>query len=286
MRRLFTRRRAASLPVYLTPEEQQGLRAAGRFNAQLLDLVRGKIGPGVTTNQLDRLVYEYTCDHGHTPACLGYLDYPKTICTSVNEVVCHGIPNDDPLQPGDIVNVDCTTIVDGWYGDSSETFLIGDCSEDARRLVQIAFDALWVGLNVLRPYCAVIEIGQAIARFGFERRVGVVETFQGHGIGRKFHQEPGVPHVPLRQSRSQILEPGVCFTVEPMINLGAAETEGPLADRWTVVTKDRSLSAQFEHQVLMTETGPEILTLTKLGPQPGHQFFADRGPVGTAGRSP
>jgi methionyl aminopeptidase len=272
MRRLFTRHRAAKFPLYHRLDDVAGLRAAGTFNASVLDHVRPFVKPGVSTNTLDQLIDEYTRDNGHVPACHGYHGFPKSTCTSVNEVVCHGIPNDRPLRSGDIVNIDCTSIVDGWYGDASETFLVGDCSPAARELVQTAFDAMWVGIRALRPYGTVLDIGNAIARFGMERRVGVVESFQGHGIGRRFHQDPGIPHTPLREARNRVLTPGVCFTVEPMINAGGKETDGPLGDGWTVITRDRSLSAQFEHQILMTETGPEILTLTQHGPQEGHQF--------------
>jgi len=272
MRRLLTFARGTRLPTYKTEEEREGLRAAGRFNAQLLDLLRDKVQVGVTTNQLDQLAETFTRDHGHIPACYGYQGYPKTICTSVNEVVCHGIPNDKPLQSGDIVNLDCTTIVKGWYGDSSETFMVGDVTPQTKRLVQLAFDALWLGIGVLKPYSAVIDIGTVIARFGRQNDLGIVENFQGHGIGRKFHQDPGIPHVPVRKSSKDILTPGVCFTIEPMMNLGTKDTDGPLSDGWTILTKDRALSAQFEHQILMTEDGPEVLTLTKNGPQVGHRF--------------
>lgn len=268
----FALGRRNTLPVYHSEEDRDGLRAAGAFNAQLQDFLRGHVRAGVTTNQLDRLAHEYTRDHGHIPACLGYRGYPKSICTSVNDCVCHGIPNDRELQSGDIVNVDCTSIVDNWYGDSSETFLIGEVSAEARRVTQGAFDALWLAIQSLEPYSSVIEIGLAIARFARDRQFGVVENFQGHGIGRLFHQDPGIPHFPVKKSRKDILVPGVCFTIEPMLNLGGAATKGPLEDGWTVLTADGSLSAQFEHQILMTELGPEILTLTKHGPQPGHRF--------------
>ena len=277
MRRLFTLGKGSKLPLYDTPEERAGLRAAGAFNARLLDYLRTMVRPGISTAKLDSLAEEFTRDHGHIPACYGYHGYPNTICTSVNEVVCHGIPDRYVLKDGDIINVDCTTIVDGWYGDSSETFLIGEVSPEARRLVQAAFDALWIGIETIKPYSSVIEIGFAIAKFGRENKFGVVETFQGHGIGRQFHQDPGIPHVPFRKSRRDVLAPGVCFTIEPMLNLGAKETVGPLSDGWTVITADRSLSAQFEHQLLMTETGPEILTLTRGGPQKGHRFDARPG---------
>ncbi len=272
MRRLLTFAQGTRLPSYKTEAERDGLRAAGRFNAQLMDFLREHVRVGVTTNHLDDLAEKYTRDHGHIPACYGYQGYPKTICTSVNEVVCHGIPNDKPLKSGDIVNVDCTTIVKGWYGDSSETFLVGDVTPQAKRLVQLAFDALWIGIDVLKPYSCVMDIGTVIARYGRQNDLGIVENFQGHGIGRQFHQDPGIPHVPNRKSRKDILAPGVCFTIEPMVNHGGKDTDGPLSDGWTILTKDRSLSAQFEHQILMTEEGPEILTLTKNGPQAGHRF--------------
>jgi len=272
MRRLMTLRGGRKLPVYNTPAERDGLRAAGHFNAQLLDFLRPHIRPGITTAEIDRIADQYTRDHGHIPACYGYKGYPATVCTSVNEVVCHGIPNEKPLCLGDIVNVDCTTIVDGWYGDSSETFLIGEPDDEARRLIQATFDALWLGIRAIQPYSSVVEIGRAIARHAREHGLGVVENFQGHGIGRMFHQEPGVPHSPKKQSLRDILCPGVCFTIEPMLNLGTKETAAPEADGWTVRTRDGSLSAQFEHQILMTETGPEVLTLTADGPQEGHRF--------------
>lgn len=258
-------------PIYNERQRAQ-LREAGRFNAQLMDFIRPHVQPGVRTGELDRLVAEYTRDHGHRPACLGYKGYPRHICTSVNEVVCHGIPGDYVLREGDIVNVDVTTIVNGWYGDVSETFLIGEVSADARRLVQAAFDALWRGIRVIRPMSSVIEIGYAISRLAHERGLGVVEEYQGHGLGRRFHQPPGVPHYPMPQSSRDVLVPGVCFTIEPMLNLGSKETTPPALDGWTVKTADGSLSAQFEHTILMTEQGPEVLTLTQHGPQEGHQF--------------
>lgn len=272
MKRMIPLRRRPKLPQYNSEEEREGLRAAGRFNARLLDHLREHVRAGVSTNHLDKLAEEFTRDHGHIPACLGYNGYPNTICSSLNEVVCHGIPNECELVDGDIVNIDCTTIVDGWYGDQSETFLIGEVSDEARRIVQAAFDALWIGIHATHPFCAVIEIGKAITRFARRQGLGVVENYQGHGIGRKFHQEPGIPHVPFPRSRNEILAPGVSFTIEPMLNLGKAATDPPLDDGWTVLTADRSLSAQFEHQILMTEDGPEILTLTENGPREGHQF--------------
>ena len=272
MRRLLTRRRSGRVELYNTPEEREGLRTACRFNAQLMDFLRPQVREGVTTARIDELAETYTRDHGHIPACLGYQGFPKSICTSVNEVICHGIPNNRVLKAGDIVNVDCTTIVHQWFGDCSETFMIGEVAPPTRKLVQAAFDAMWVGIRAIYPYCSVVEIGSAIARYGWEKGYGVVEKFQGHSIGREFHQQPGIPHVPMDISRRYIIAPGMCFTVEPMINMGTKEHEGPMPDGWTVVTRDRLPSAQFEHQILMTEEGPEVLTLTKNGPQAGHVF--------------
>jgi methionyl aminopeptidase len=252
---------------------REGMRRAGRFNAELLDFIRPHVKAGVTTLELDRLAYEYTVDHGHTPACLGYKGYPNTICTSVNEVVCHGIPNKTPLREGDIVNVDMTTIVDGWHGDSSETFLIEPVAEEARRLVQVAFDSMFVGIDAIQTYGKLTEIGRAIERFAKRHGYSVVQEYQGHGLGREFHQEPGIPHYVPKVNPSQVvLEPGMCFTVEPMINVGTWRTMLDKHDKWTVRTMDLSLSAQFEHTVLVTESGPEILTQTANGPKPGHQF--------------
>jgi methionyl aminopeptidase len=260
------------IPIY-GPEERDALRAAGRFNGQILDFVRTQLRPGLTTIEIDRMVYEYMTDHGHTPACLGYKGYPRTICTSVNEVVCHGIPDSTPLQAGDIVNIDVTTIVDGWYGDSSETFIIGETSPEALRLVQATFDALHVGIAAAQPFGKVSDIGRAIEKFVKRQGFEVVREYQGHGIGREFHQDPGIPHyVPKVGVSQEILEPGMCFTIEPMVNAGTWRTFVDSRDNWTVRTLDLSLSAQFEHTILMTETGPEILTVTQHGPQPGHQF--------------
>lgn len=273
-RKLFKGLRARSrrIPLYTSPEHQEGLRRAGRFNAQLMDFVRAHIRPGIRTGDIDRLVYEYTMDHGHRPACLGYKGFPRSVCTSVNEVVCHGIPGDYELKPGDIVNVDLTTIVDGWYGDQSETFLIGEVSQAARRLVQAAFDALWVGIRAAQPGNTILDIGSAISRLARERGFSVVREYQGHGIGREFHQEPGVPHFPEVGSSRVTLVPGMCFTIEPMLNEGGWETTLDRSDGWTVRTRDGRLSAQFEHTILMTESGPEVLTRTQQGPQEGHTF--------------
>ena len=266
--------------IRLIEEEREMMRAAGRFNAELLDFVRPHIRPGVRTDELDRMVHEYTLDHGHTPACLGYpgerYPFPKSCCISVNEVICHGIPDDYELQPGDIANLDLTTIVDGWHGDQSETFLIGDRtthSEEAIGVTQCAFDCLYLAIEAITPGCPIAVIGQTIVKYVSENfDYGVVDKYVGHGIGTKFHQRPNIPHVPTRQSHQERLHPGMCFTIEPMINGGTAKTVNDPTDGWTVRTKDQRLSAQFEHTILMTEEGPELLTLTQDGPEPGHQF--------------
>jgi methionyl aminopeptidase len=265
--------RQPRIPRYKAAHERDALRTAGRFNAQVIDFIRPHVKVGISTGQLDRMVYEYTLDHGHTPACLGYKGFPKTICTSVNDVVCHGIPRDDEiLQEGDIVNVDITTIVRGWYGDISETFLIGDVASEARHLTQVTFDSMFAGIRAIEPFGRVFDIGRAIFEYARARGPDVVQLYQGHGIGREFHQEPGIPHFPHPSTMKVVIEPGMCFTIEPMLNLGGWETLPAEDDGWTVRTKDGSLSAQFEHTILMTEDGPEILTLTEHGPQEGHRF--------------
>jgi methionyl aminopeptidase len=256
----------------LNKAERNAMRAAGRFNAQLLDYVRPYIQPGVTTGEIDRLVHQYTIEHGHVPACLGYQGFPKSCCTSVNEVICHGIPGDQTLQSGDIVNVDVTTIVDGWHGDQSETFLVGDVSEQARALTQCAFDCLYAAIAAIHPGCRISTIGNTIMGIASDRGFSVVREYVGHGLGRQFHQDPSIPHFPTRQSRQEYLHPGTCFTIEPMINAGKRYTMLDKSDGWTVRTRDGHLSAQFEHTILMTEDGPETLTLTHGGPREGHQF--------------
>jgi methionyl aminopeptidase len=257
------------------------MRAACKFNAELMDFVRPHVLPGVTTASIDRLVHEYTLDHGHVPACLGYPGessaYPKSSCISVNDVICHGIPGPYKLEPGDIVNVDLTTIVDGWHGDQSETFLIGE-SEDiddlSRTVTQCAFDCLHLSIRALEPGCRVSVIGETIVdhvrkTYG---KLGIVEKYVGHGIGAEFHQRPNIPHVPSSQARRDRLHPGFCFTIEPMINGGTIKSEMDRKDGWTVRTKDGKPSAQFEHTILMTEDGPEVMTVTKNGPEFGFQF--------------
>ncbi|MCB9738453.1 MAG: type I methionyl aminopeptidase [Deltaproteobacteria bacterium] len=265
-------RRLAPSPLQLDEEGREGMRRAGKFNAQVMDFIRDHVRAGIRTDALDQLVHDYTLEHGAIPATLGYNGYPKSCCISRNEIVCHGIPNDAELRDGDIVNIDLTSIVDGWYGDQSETFLVGAVDEKARALVEATFESMWLGIDAAKPAGRVVEIGRAISKFAHEKGYSVVRDYQGHGIGRVFHQEPGIPHFPDYELGQFVLLPGICFTVEPMINVGDYRTELDRKDGWTVYTKDRSLSAQFEHTVLMTEDGPEILTLTERGPRRGHDF--------------
>jgi methionyl aminopeptidase len=266
--------------IRLIEEEREMMRAACRFNAELMDVVRPHVKPGVSTGEIDRLIHQYTLDHGHIPACLNYPGekeaFPNSCCVSVNEVICHGIPWSYQLKPGDLANIDLTTIVDGWHGDQSETFLIGEdheLSDEARSVTQCAFDCLYLGIQATSPGCRISVIGQAIVdyvdqNYGF----GVVDKYVGHGIGTRFHQRPNIPHVPSPQSQRERLHPGMCFTIEPMINGGTAKSVCDRKDGWSVRTQDGRLSAQFEHTILMTESGPEIMTTTAKGPQPGFQF--------------
>lgn len=258
--------------LLLSAAGRDAMRRAGRFNADLLDFIRPHIKAGLKTIEIDRLVHTYTLDHGHRPATLGYQGFPKSCCTSINDVICHGIPDDYELREGDIVNIDLTTIVDGWFGDQSETFVIEPISEQARAVTQCAFDCLFLAIESLTPGCRVSTIGETIVPEAHRRGFTVVREYVGHGLGRNFHQDPSIPHYPNRQSRSDRLLPGMAFTVEPMINAGTRFTKLDKADGWTVRTKDGQPSAQFEHTILMTEEGPEILTHTEHGPRRGHKF--------------
>lgn len=258
--------------LLLSPAGRDAMRRAGQFNAELMDFVRPYIKPGISTGEIDRLVHTYTLDHGHRPATLGYQGFTKSCCTSVNDVICHGIPGDYVLREGDIVNIDLTSIVDGWFGDQSETFLLEPVNDLSRAVTQCAFDCLYLAIEALTPGCRVATIGETIVPEAHRRGFTVVREYVGHGLGRNFHQDPSIPHYPNRQSRVDRLLPGMAFTVEPMINAGSRFTKLDKQDGWTVRTKDGAPSAQFEHTVLMTEDGPEILTPTQHGPQRGHTF--------------
>lgn len=258
--------------LQLNAQERDAMRRAGQFNAQLMDHVREHVRAGVTTASINKLVHEYTLDHGHKPATLNYHGFPASCCTSINEVICHGIPDEYVLKEGDIVNVDLTSIVDGWYGDQSETFLIGEVRDEARAVAQCAFDCLYLGIDAIEPNGRVSDIGDAIVAEARRRGFSVVREYVGHGLGRQFHQDPSIPHYPNRQSRGERIPPGICFTIEPMINVGTRQTVLDKSDQWTVRTRDGKLSAQFEHTILMTEDGPEILTKTKNGPFRGDKL--------------
>ncbi len=240
-----------------------GMRAAGRLAAQALDLMCEHTHPGVTTAELDRLALEFAQDNNAVPAPLYYRGYPNSICTSINHVVCHGIPCDKPLKQGEIVNIDITLIVDGWHGDSSRMFPIGEINRKAERLIEVTYDALMCGVAAVKPGASTGDIGHAIQQFAEAQRCSVVRDFCGHGLGRLFHDVPNILHYGSRGEGVK-LRPGMFFTIEPMINLGRPHVK-ILADGWTAVTRDRSLSAQFEHTIGVTADGCEIFTTSPAG---------------------
>ncbi len=247
------------------PEDFEAMRKAGRLAAEVLDFVTPHVVPGVSTAELDRLCHTYILDHGAIPAPLNYRGFPKSICTSVNHVVCHGIPDETKrLRDGDIVNIDITVILNGWHGDTSRMFLVGDkVGVRARKLVDVTHEAMMRGIAVIRPGATLGDIGHAIQSFAESHRFSVVRDFCGHGIGRVFHESPSVLHFG-EPGAGPVLREGMFFTVEPMINAGKYDVK-ILADGWTAVTKDRSLSAQFEHTVGVTADGHEIFTLSPAG---------------------
>ena len=243
-----------------TPEQVEGIRKSGVINTAILDLVGEKIHAGMSTLEIDKLVYDYTIEHGATPACLGYEGFPKSVCTSINEVVCHGIPSaNEILKEGDIINVDCTTILDGYYADASRMFIIGETTPNKKRLVEVAKECLEIGMEAAKPFSFVGDIGNAIERHAHKNGFSVVRDLCGHGVGLKFHDDPEVLHYG-RKGTGMLLVPGMVFTIEPMINMGTWKVFVDSADGWTVVTEDELPSAQWEHTFLMTETGLEILT--------------------------
>ncbi len=241
-----------------------GMRKAGRLAAEALDMLVEHVRPGVSTGELDRLVFAFAMDHGAVPAPLNYRGFPKSICTSVNHVVCHGIPDDKKiLKEGDIVNIDVTFIVDGWHGDTSRMYPVGDIPARARRLIDITHEAMMRGIAAARPGNTTGDIGHAIQSFAEANRCAVVRDFCGHGLGRLFHDMPNILHYGEPGGGVE-LKPGMFFTVEPMLNLGRPHVK-ILNDGWTAVTRDRSLSAQFEHTIGITEEGAEIFTLSPAG---------------------
>jgi methionyl aminopeptidase len=256
------RRRHTEAPIH-GHEAFEGMRRAGRLTAEGLDLLVEHVKPGVTTEFLDKLAFEFAIDHGAYPATLFYRGYTKSICTSINHVVCHGIPNDKPLREGDIMNIDYTLILDGWHGDSSRMYFVGEVPRRAARLCDITYEAMMRGIAAIRPGASSNNIGAAIQSYAEGERCSVVRDFCGHGLGRVFHDAPTILHY-VEPSYDVALKPGMLFTVEPMINLGRSQVK-VLSDGWTAVTRDRSLSAQFEHTVGVTETGVEVFTRSPKG---------------------
>jgi methionyl aminopeptidase len=273
------------MPITIkSPADIAGMRIAGRLAAEVLDMLTPHVKAGVTTDRLDQLAHAYIVDEQKaTPAPLnyappGYTPYPKSICTSINHQVCHGIPNERPLKNGDIVNIDVTVIKDGWHGDTSRMFIVGEGSIAAKRLAQMTYEAMWKGIVKVRPGARLGDIGHAIQTFAENAGFSVVREFCGHGIGQRFHEEPQVLHYG-RPGTLDELVPGMTFTIEPMINAGRRDIR-ELGDGWTIVTKDRSLSAQWEHTVLVTDTGYEVLTLSAGSPPP--PAFVTAAPATTA----
>jgi len=245
------------------PEAFAGMRAAGRLAAEILDQLVPHVASGITTGELDARVHDHALRAGGVPATLGYRGYTKSCCVSINHVVCHGIPGDKAIKDGDIVNIDVTPILNGWHGDTSRMYLVGDVPLKARRLVEVTYECLMLGIEQARPGNRLGDISNAIQRHAEANRYSVVRDFCGHGLGRLFHDSPEVVHAG-RPGTGPELKPGMFFTIEPMINIGRADVK-LLDDGWTAVTRDRSLSAQFEHSIGITETGCEIFTKSPAG---------------------
>lgn len=252
--------RVPKLSMIKTPEQIEGIRQSGVINTGVLDLVASQIKEGMSTEEIDKLVYEYTMDHGAIPAPLNYEGFPKSVCTSINEVVCHGIPSEfDILEEGDIVNVDVSTIYKGYYSDASRMFVIGKAKPRVQKLVDVAREALRLGVGEAKPYSFLGNIGYVIEELARKNKFSVVTDFCGHGVGLEFHEDPEVEHVG-RRNRGMLIVPGMVFTIEPMINLGVPDVFIDEEDGWTVVTEDEKPSAQWEHTIVITDDGNEILT--------------------------
>jgi methionyl aminopeptidase len=262
MERNETSREANSIPLH-GPDDFAQMRLAGRLAAECLDFITPHVVPGVTTGELDRLCHDFVAERGGISAPLNYRGYPKSICTSVNHVICHGIPGDKKLEDGDILNIDVTPILNGWHGDSSRMYYVGKVGVKARKLCDVTYESLMRGIEVVRPGTTLGDIGHVIQQFVEKNKFSVVRDFCGHGIGRVFHEPPNVVHFG-RPGHGLELREGMFFTIEPMVNAGRHETK-ILSDGWTAVTKDRSLSAQFEHTIGVTATGYEIFTLSPAG---------------------
>ncbi|MHC8509026.1 MAG: type I methionyl aminopeptidase [Rhodospirillales bacterium] len=246
-----------------TPEDFEAMRKAGRLAAEALDMITGHVAPDVTTGELDALCHEFIVSRGAVPAPLNYRGFPKSICTSVNHVVCHGIPGKKRLEDGDIVNIDVTVIVDGWHGDTSRMFPVGGANVKSARLTDVTFEAMWRGIETVKPGATTGDIGHAIQTFVEAQRCSVVRDFCGHGLGRVFHDAPNILHYG-RPGEGHELKEGMFFTIEPMVNTGGPAVK-ILPDGWTAVTKDRSLSAQFEHSIGVTASGYEVFTESPKG---------------------
>jgi len=244
--------------IIKTPEQIQGIRKSSQLTRDILDMVTERIGPGVTTDHINDWVHDYTISHGATPAPLNYNGFPKSVCTSIDSVICHGIPDSTVLKDGNIINVDVTCILDGYYGDASRMYLIGEPSPVARKLVSVARECMEIGIEQVRPFRDMGEIGYAIEKHAVNNGFSVVRDYGGHGVGLRFHEEPHVHHYGNKK-RGVPMVPGMTFTIEPMINSGGYESR-LLSDGWTAVTADGSLSAQWEHTLLVTEEGVEVLT--------------------------
>ena len=243
-----------------TPEQIEGIRESGKITNGALDLVAAEIKAGITTEDINRLVHEYTLDHGGIPAPLNYEGFPKSVCTSINDVVCHGIPNEEEmLLPGDIINVDVTTIYNGYYADASRMYIVEDTYPEWKRLVKVAKECRDIGAAVTKPYSFVGDMAKVITRHAHDNGCTVVRELCGHGVGLKFHEEPDVDHYGVRGKSGMLLVPGMVFTIEPMINLGGREVFQDEDDGWTICTEDGQPSAQWEHTYLLTDSGLEIL---------------------------
>src|SRR5215217_5182914 len=255
-------RKTGQIKLY-GPEAFAGMRKAGQLVAECLDRLADEVKPGVPTEAIDKFVFDFAMEHGARPATLMYRGYNKSTCTSINHVVCHGIPNDKPLRDGDVVNIDVTYILDGWHGDSSRMYPVGEIKRAAERLLEVTYECLMLGIAAVKPGVRTGAIGEAIQTYAEAERCSVVRDFCGHGVGRLFHDAPNILHYGRANEGPEMRE-GMIFTIEPMINLGRPHVK-VLADGWTAVTRDRSLSAQYEHAVGVTATGVEIFTLSPKG---------------------
>lgn len=240
------------------PDDYEGMRRAGRLAAETLDMIAPYVQAGITTGELDKLCDDFINAHGGVSACLGYRGYPKSVCISLNHVICHGIPGDRKLVNGDILNIDVTVILDGWYGDTSRMYTVGKIPLKAKRLIDITFETMWRGIEQVRPGATLGDVGHAMQAYAEKNRCSVVKDFCGHGLGRVFHTEPNVLNYG-RPHEGLVLKEGMFFTIEPMVNLGGDDLK-ILSDGWTAVTRDMSLSAQFEHSLAVTKDGYEIFT--------------------------